>query len=83
MRIAIDQPDSRGENDGALGDFLRVRRLRLAPESRVLGGRPRLAVRVGKFVTQEEAAEHLGISRNWYARFEGGASVSFSTRPSS
>lgn len=58
--------------------FVRERRTRLAPESEFLGERPRLPIRVGKRVTQEEVAEHLGISRGWYARFEAGAHAGFS-----
>ena len=37
-----------------------------------------MPIRVGKPVTQEEIAEHLGISRGWYARFEAGAPAGFS-----
>jgi transcriptional regulator with XRE-family HTH domain len=62
----------------ALRCFVRERRLRLSPELRILGDRRRLPVRVGKPVTQEELAEHLEISRGWYARFESGASAGFS-----
>jgi transcriptional regulator with XRE-family HTH domain len=70
-------PDRREER---LRRFVREGRLRLAPESRFLGESPRLPIRVGKRVTQEELAEHLGISRNWYVRFEGGAPARFSTQ---
>jgi transcriptional regulator with XRE-family HTH domain len=52
--------------------------MRLAPESRFLGESQRLPIRVGKRVTQEEIAEHLGVSRGWYARFESGAPAGFS-----
>jgi len=62
----------------ALHRFVRERRMRLAPESRFLGESQRLPIRVGKPVTQEEIAEHLGISRGWYARFEAGAPAGFS-----
>jgi transcriptional regulator with XRE-family HTH domain len=54
--------------------------MRLAPESRFLGKHPRLPIRVGKRVTQEELAEYLEISRGWYARFEAGAPAEFSIR---
>jgi transcriptional regulator with XRE-family HTH domain len=60
--------------------FVRERRLRIAPESHFLGESPRLPIRIGKRVTQEELAEHLGISRNWYLRFEAGAWPRFSTQ---
>jgi transcriptional regulator with XRE-family HTH domain len=62
----------------ALHRFVRERRLRLAPESLFLGERRRLPNRIGKPVTQEELAEHLGITRGWYARFEAGAATAFS-----
>jgi transcriptional regulator with XRE-family HTH domain len=62
----------------ALHRFVRQRRLRLARESQVLGEEPRYSSRVGKRVTQEELAEHLGISRGWYTRFEAGAPAGFS-----
>jgi transcriptional regulator with XRE-family HTH domain len=52
--------------------------MRLAPELRFLGESQRLPIRVGKPVTQEEIAEHLGVSRGWFARFEGGAPAGFS-----
>ena len=54
--------------------------MRLARESRYFGEHPRLPARVGKRVTQEELAEYLGISRNWYSRFEAGAPDGFSIR---
>jgi transcriptional regulator with XRE-family HTH domain len=73
--------DSEGaEARETLHRFVRERRLRLAPESRFLGESPRFPTRVGRTVTQEEIAEHLGISRQWYARFEGGARAGFSTQ---
>jgi transcriptional regulator with XRE-family HTH domain len=37
-----------------------------------------MPIRIGKRVTQEELAEHLGISRGWYTRFEAGAPAGFS-----
>jgi transcriptional regulator with XRE-family HTH domain len=52
--------------------------MRLAPDSQFLGEHLRFPNRVGKRVTQEELAEHLGISRGWYARFEAGAPAGFS-----
>jgi hypothetical protein len=79
----MTRPDSRDGDEGreeALHRFVRERRMRLAPESHFLGDRPRLPIRVGKRVTQEELAEHLEISRGWYARFEGGGPAVFSTR---
>lgn len=72
--------DDDGRRDASLHRFVRERRLRLPHESPFLGDQPRLPSRVGKTVTQEELAEHLGISRQWYARFEAGASAGFSTQ---
>lgn len=75
--VASEGAEAREE---ALHCFVRQRRLRLAPESSFLGKSPRFPTRVGKLVTQEELAEHLGISRQWYAKFEGGTAVGFSTQ---
>jgi DNA-binding XRE family transcriptional regulator len=55
-----------------LGSFLRARRLNISPERTTLGPWERLPVRRGRPVTQEELAEALGISRNWYRRLESG-----------
>jgi DNA-binding Xre family transcriptional regulator len=73
-------PDGDGveAREEALHRFIRERRLRLAPESRFLGDAPRFPTRVGKAVTQEELADHLGISRQWYSRLENGAPAGFS-----
>ncbi len=75
--ISVSDGDEPCED--ALHHFVRQRRMRLAPDSRSLGAQPRLPARIGKPVTQEELAEHLGISRQWYARFERGAPAAFST----
>lgn len=52
--------------------FLKTRRRRIPPHSARLGSWERLPVRRGRRVTQEEIAEALGISRNWYRRLESG-----------
>src|SRR5580700_5361605 len=57
------------EEPGLAGFLKRVRR-RIHVESRSLGQRHRLPSRVGKAVTQEEVAEAVGISRNWYQMLE-------------
>jgi transcriptional regulator with XRE-family HTH domain len=74
----IDPSSGAEGREEALHRFVRGRRLRLAPESPFLGESARLPNRVGKPVTQEELAEHLGISRGWYSRFEVGSPVEFS-----
>jgi transcriptional regulator with XRE-family HTH domain len=53
-----------------LSGLLRRCRARLKPECRSFGPYLRLPIRVGKAVTQEELAEAVGISRQWYARLE-------------
>jgi DNA-binding XRE family transcriptional regulator len=50
--------------------FLKTRRRSIPPESATLGSRKRLPARRGRRVTQEEIAEAVGISRNWYRRLE-------------
>lgn len=52
--------------------FLKTRRQRIPSESMKLGSWERLPVRRGRRVTQEEIAEAVGISRNWYRRLESG-----------
>jgi transcriptional regulator with XRE-family HTH domain len=55
---------------GPLGSLLKRCRARLRPECRSFGPYLRLPIRVGKPVTQEELAEAVGISRQWYAMLE-------------
>lgn len=62
------------------GAFLRRFRARLNPELSSLGPFLRLPVRVGKTPTQEEIAEAVGISRQWYALLEGDHPVRVSAR---
>jgi DNA-binding XRE family transcriptional regulator len=50
--------------------FLKTRRRMIPPDSTALGSWERLSVRRGPRVTQEEIAEAVGISRNWYRRLE-------------
>jgi DNA-binding XRE family transcriptional regulator len=52
--------------------FLKARRRSIPPDSVALGSWERLPVRRGRRVTQEEIAEAVGISRNWYRRLESG-----------
>lgn len=63
------------EPQSTLGAFLRMLRRRVPPRSDTLGPSKRLPIRRGRRVTQEEIAEAVGISRNWYRRLEGGASA--------
>lgn len=53
-----------------LGLFLRSRRQRIERATRSLGPYLRFPGRVGKAVTQEEMAEALGVTRQWYAVLE-------------
>lgn len=62
------------------GRFLRRCRARVRPECASLGGYLRLPVRVGKAATQEEVAEAVGVSRQWYAMMESDRVVRASTR---
>jgi DNA-binding XRE family transcriptional regulator len=52
--------------------FLKTCRRSLPPDCVTLGSWERLPVRRGRRVTQEEIAEAVGISRNWYRRLESG-----------
>ena len=66
--MAADTVGSQSE----FASFLKTRRQSIPPDSRTLGSWERLQVRRGRRVTQEEIAEAVGISRNWYRRLESG-----------
>ena len=68
------------QNSSEFADFLRTLRLRVPPDAATLGPWNRLPVRRGRRVSQEEVAEVVGVSRNWYRRLESGASVRASTK---
>jgi DNA-binding XRE family transcriptional regulator len=67
------------EDRSEFGAYLRMLRKRIPPGTAKLGSSVRLPVRCGRRVTQEEIAEVLGVSRNWYRRVESG-SVRASTK---
>jgi transcriptional regulator with XRE-family HTH domain len=50
--------------------FLKLLRRRIDPNAHVLGPYVRLSHVVGKRITQDELAEAIGISRQWYAVLE-------------
>jgi len=62
------------------GAFLRTLRRRVPPTAVSVGRCERLPLRYGRRVSQEEAAELVGVSRTWYRMLESGASVRASTR---
>jgi transcriptional regulator with XRE-family HTH domain len=64
---AASSPDER-----TLGTFLRTARIKIPPDTRSLGRVLRHPHRIAKPVTQEEVAESVGVSREWYARIELG-----------
>ncbi len=53
-----------------LGGLLKRCRARIGQERASLGPYLRLPARVGKVITQDEVAEAVGISRQWYAMLE-------------
>jgi DNA-binding XRE family transcriptional regulator len=65
----------RADDTAEFGAFLRMLRQRIPPHTATLGSWRRLPVRRGRPVTQEEIAEAVGVSRNWYRRLESGAGV--------
>lgn len=62
------------------GSFLKMLRRGIPPETASLGSWKRLPVRCGRRVTQEELAEAVGVSRNWYRRLESGEQVRASVK---
>ena len=57
-----------------LGD-IRQRRQAIPPEASLIGEYKRRPQRIGRPVTQEELAEALGITREWYCNLENGKSA--------
>jgi DNA-binding XRE family transcriptional regulator len=55
--------------------FLKAYRRRIDPSSTRVGAYERPNTRCGRRITQEEIAEAIGVSRNWYALLENGAPV--------
>jgi transcriptional regulator with XRE-family HTH domain len=60
--------------------FLNHLRRRVEPDVPVLGPYSRVAQRLGKRVTQEELAEAIGVTREWYALLETAGKSRASTR---
>ena len=63
-------PKVEGEEE-CLSKMLKRRRLSIDSCSESLGPYSRWPARLGKPVTQEEIAEAVGISRQWYSQLEG------------
>ncbi len=63
------------DDTAEFGAYLRKLRQRIPPQTATLGSWKRLPIRRGRAVTQEEIAEAVGVSRNWYRRLESGAGV--------
>jgi DNA-binding XRE family transcriptional regulator len=72
--------ESPPEIETTLGLFLRTLRGRIPSNSATIGPVRRLPARHGRRVTQEEIAEAVGVSRNWYRRLETDAGVHASTK---
>jgi hypothetical protein len=78
MTDTITLPKS-GKPRSDLALFLKFLRERIDPEVRNLGPHLRPPARVGKRVTQEEVAEAIGVSREWYGLLESAATARTST----
>jgi transcriptional regulator with XRE-family HTH domain len=70
--ICVPTLEERARRGSELRELLTVLRRRVDPHTCVLGLHARLSRRVGKRVTQEELAETIGISREWYVKLERG-----------
>jgi transcriptional regulator with XRE-family HTH domain len=64
---------TRAKPRNELAVHLKSLRQRIDPDVRTLGRHARVPARLGKRVTQEELAEVIGISREWYAILESGS----------
>lgn len=74
------EPMSTVDAHSEFASFLKTRRRSMPPDSVTLGSWERLPVRRGRRVTQEEIAEAVGISRNWYRRLESGEAARASAK---
>jgi transcriptional regulator with XRE-family HTH domain len=68
------------EPRSVLGVFLKKMRRRIPLHADRLGASKRLPIRCGRRVTQEEIAEAVGVSRNWYRMLESGTRIRASTK---
>jgi transcriptional regulator with XRE-family HTH domain len=68
------------EPRSVLGAFLKKMRRRIPLHADRLGASKRLPIRCGRRVTQEEIAEAVGVSRNWYRMLECGTRIRASTK---
>jgi acetyl esterase len=83
MRKRFSEPDNANCNapsPGRLGTFLRSMRFRVAPRVTRLGAYERSPIRFGRRITQEELAEALGVTREWYSLLECGGRTRASPR---
>jgi transcriptional regulator with XRE-family HTH domain len=71
--LDVSDRDVSDKEAGELAAFLKQCRARIHFEARALGPYLRFQTRIGKVVTQEEVAEAVGISRQWYALLESGS----------
>jgi transcriptional regulator with XRE-family HTH domain len=78
MKSRITLPEG-AKPRSELALFLTFLRHRIDPDVRALGPFVRRTQRLGKRVTQEELAEAIGVSREWYATLESGATARTST----
>lgn len=74
-RLTTDSAKPRSD----LALFLKVLRRRIDADARALGPYVRRSQRLGKRVTQEELAEAIGVSREWYATIESAGTSRTST----
>jgi transcriptional regulator with XRE-family HTH domain len=63
-------PGLRCSRTRELTNLLRQFRRRIDPRTDALGPYRRRRSKRGKAVTQEELAEHIGVSRTWYCQLE-------------
>jgi DNA-binding XRE family transcriptional regulator len=67
-------------SNGRLGAFLKSLRLRIDPFADRLGPFERLSFRRGRVVSQQELADAIEVSRNWYTLLESGRAIRTSPR---
>jgi transcriptional regulator with XRE-family HTH domain len=77
--LLMERPKALTTSPSELARFLKFLRQRIDPEARHLGVFVRHPCRLGKRITQQEIAEAIGVTREWYALLETAPTTRAST----
>ena len=78
MALRTDSCNHGAARRERLASLIRLARRSIRPDVTMLGPFRRLENRIGRSISQDEAAEACGISRQWYGGLEQGAPIRMS-----